>query len=349
MSFARKKISRIPRLFTTVQLVLFSFALVLTSYAQEKKLISAVVVVKVDYLRSAPERNAPIKRSVVRGIKLHLIATSTPGWYFGSEVGSEVYGYIHKVSFRDSESLANTKTKKPATDGNIRPPKYIILDTAPDITEETIEKKRPAATLPLASNQCLLPLFCPDAGDIYNALRSNEDKFSKGKFEKTLDWEKRMLTVLHDVKIGNGKTAAEKMVFLYEQGTGSLVNYDATYDADEEKWTFPLLFRKVDKYSCIPVASRAGELLCLVTPVDISFVFNAEVRMSTAAAKTNDGKLQLAFVGKVIAPYLWSDRRVSSTYADIYTGIHFELEEIICLNPKSGQRWKVEYKNLNSQ
>ncbi len=71
-------------------------------------------------------------------------------------------------------------------------------------------------------------------------LLDNRNKFQKGKFEKTIDWEKRKSAILREIKLKDGKTTADKLYFLYEQGTLTQNLNDPDYDADKELWTLSL-------------------------------------------------------------------------------------------------------------
>ncbi|MFS8063982.1 MAG: hypothetical protein ACMG5Z_05275 [Luteimonas sp.] len=199
----------------------------------------------------------------------------------------------------------------------------------------------------MVSNLCSTALFCPDIGEIQSLLIGNNDKLLKGKFEKTVDWERRRLHVLEDIHLANGKNLGGEMIFLYEQGTGSLTNHDASYDADTEMWTFPLTFRNVRSNTCVPMfGPKSGGVFCLVVPQDLANINVAHVSMPPSVAAANDGKIQLAFIGRLTAPYIWTG---DYSVRDILTGLHFDLNEVVCLNPKTGQRWKVNYVNPQSE
>jgi outer membrane protein assembly factor BamB len=88
------------------------------------------------------------------------------------------------------------------------------------------------------------------------------------------------------------------------------------------------------------MSQKTGQLFCLVTSKQFTSKFNAVVSMPPATASANNKNLQIAFVGRIIAPYTWSG--TYSRVKDILSGIYFSIDEIICLNPKTGQRWKVD-------
>ncbi len=328
--------------------IIFCYSSVRNRSAQTNKVRTVVVIVEIEALREQPNKDSSPLRIVSKGVKLRVLpATGHPGWYFGNEIGTTFYGYIHGNSIGTSAQLTKqTANKKhPAvTSAKVQAPKYIILDVGPEPPEAAKTAKPKPTTF---KNQCQPPIFCPDIGDIDNTFNESEEKFSKGKFEKTIEWEKRMENVLSSIKLGETHTASEKMYFPYEQGTGELTSAEAVYDADKEIWTFPVNFFQFGDNTCLPLSSGAtGGLYCLVVLQRLGSISNIYVPMTTQIAAANNEKLQLTFVGKIVRPFRWSSTK---EVRGINQGIYFDLEEIICLNPKSGQRWKVAYKEDNSR
>ncbi|MEO6052237.1 MAG: hypothetical protein ABIP78_13030 [Pyrinomonadaceae bacterium] len=132
------------------------------------------------------------------------------------------------------------------------------------------------------------------------------------------------------------------MVFLYEEGTGQLTATQETYDADAEKWTFPLYFDKNAPGTCLPLMSeKTGTLFCLLAPEQFADYRQAYVRMPPAVAANNNKKIQIAFVGRLVLPHVEESYSVAATSSS--PRIEFDLKEIICLNPKTGVRWNVEF------
>jgi tetratricopeptide (TPR) repeat protein len=102
-----------------------------------------------------------------------------------------------------------------------------------------------------------------------------------------------------------------------------------------------LVFRESYNETCIPIVSQgSGQVLCLIVKKKLGTKLKAFVTMNPSLAASNEKNLQIAFVGKIIEPYLWNNE--NSSIKDVLSGIYFELEEIICLNPKTGQQWKVD-------
>lgn len=319
--------------------------------AQLSETVSAVVIAERDFLRVQPSLTAASQNVVLKGAKLKVVPSAiAKGWYLAYlEEAPSVGGYIHGNSIKlvKSQAINTTKKKVVPKKNSTVVPKTIILDDTDvkDLNEKktkTQSSKVKSITKQAStrSNYCPPPLYCPDIDEVHVALLDNTDKFQKGKFEKTADWEKRKPTILREVKLIGGKTTAEKMYFLYEQGTLTQGLNEPDYDADKELWTFPLIFRESANETCIPIISQStGQVLCLIVPKRLGTEINATVSMPPATAAVNEKKLQIVFVGKIIEPYLWNNNY--SSIRGVLSGIHFELEEIICLNPQTGQRWKV--------
>lgn len=277
--------------------------------------ISAVVIVERESLRGKPSITATSQAVVTKGAKLKVVPDeATKGWYLAYlEDSPSVYGYIY------GNSIKIVKSQK---------------------TQES-KAKSISKLAPTRSNYCQSPLYCPDIGEVQVALLDNGNKFQKGKFEKTIDWEKRKSTILREIKLKDGKTTADKLYFLYEQGTLTQNLNDPDYDADKELWTFPLVFRESFNETCLPIFSQgSGQVLCLIVKKKLGTELKAFVSMPPSLASANEKNLQIVFVGKIVEPYLWTND--TSSIGEVLSGIHFELEEIICLNPKTGQRWKVD-------
>ena len=324
--------------------------------AQRPPLTEVYVVADLAFLRESPEAGSKAKVVLHRGDRLYVQPSFASGWYIGSKIplGKNISRTVHIIGYIQAQFVGTKQSineeqqqKRIASKSsqNIRAPKTIILDTSPDQSPDEPIAKPPSRPL-TSSNYCSPPSFCPDIAEVHTALMDNEEKFSKGKFEKTVDWEKRMNSVLNEVKLGGGRTAGDTMTFLYEVGTGSLTAMEEDYDADSEKWTFPVSFPANHDQACIPLSSgKTGGLFCLVVNDKLSTVSEFDVSMPTALASVNDKKIQIAFVGKIVPPYIWTN--LGSSIRDILAGIHFQIQEIICINPKTGQKWKVEYKAGN--
>jgi len=185
---------------------------------------------------------------------------------------------------------------------------------------------------------CVAPVFfCPDPGEIQAILLENNDKLSKGKFEKTADWESRKLHLLDEILLSDDFTMGSGMTFLYVPGTASREEVEPSYDADKEQWSFGLhLHAGPDTTTCLPVVSRRSKnVICLVVLTDLSKVTSALVDMPIADAEANDGTVQIAFLGRVIA------RDVYSHGFKVW-GFFFDLADIVCINPTTGEMWGVK-------
>lgn len=126
------------------------------------------------------------------------------------------------------------------------------------------------------------------------------------------------------------------MTFTYE------TQVEPTYDADAEKWTFNVGLRRSGRSMCVPVFSeKTGTILCLIVSDSRGLEGNLSVRMPPAVASVSDGKLRLLVTGKIAPPFIWQAGATNTL--DSYAGIHFEIAEVACVNPKTGQQWKVEY------
>ena len=215
-------------------------------------------------------------------------------------------------------------------------PKPIPSPAATRTPKNTVRK---VPEVPKIADYCTPPFFfCPDAGEIQAILLENNDKLSKGKFEKTADWEARKLHLLDEVRLSDDSSMGSDMIFLYVLRTDAAETIEPSYDADKEQWLFDLQFQPgPDGTTCLPVLSRRSKgLICLVVLNDLSNVTAAHVDMPIADAEKNDGTLQIAFFGRVIA------RDVYSHGFKVW-GFFFDLNEIICINPKTGETWQVKY------
>jgi hypothetical protein len=298
------------------------------------------VVVSSEYLLESPRASSPSTASVSIGDKVTVLKSATPGWYSAYLTSDpSKYGYIRASSVGTRQALTRVLESSAANDkATPRPPKEVILDDSQD-SALAAKTRSPI----LASNQCVTTLFCPDPEEIYIALLDNQAKFEKGKFEKTVDWEKRRAMVLNQISLGPGRTLGDRMTFLYEVGTGSLEPREMQYNADRELWTVPVELRVSGDQKCVPLfGPKYGRIVCLVFGIETTLSRELIVSMPPLVAAANDNKLQLAFVGRIRAPYVWNN--AGTRIQDVLNGIYFELEEIVCINPKSGQRWKIESK-----
>ncbi|HVF48101.1 MAG TPA: hypothetical protein VNA17_11085 [Pyrinomonadaceae bacterium] len=169
----------------------------------------------------------------------------------------------------------------------------------------------------------------------------NADRFQKGKFEKSAYWEKRRALISREIKLGGGRTLADPIYFLYDYGAGSITYDEAEYDADKETWAFAMDFQAITTGTCIPILSqRAGSITCLIVSDKWLAKPKAFVSMPPAVAAVNDKKLQIAVVGQVVEPYF----RIIDTTPNPTSpsGTYFKIHKIVCLNPNTGQEWKVE-------
>lgn len=328
--------------FIILACILFIFVGESSIIAQKNEFISAVVIVKSDYLRVKPSRDARRETLVVEGTKLKVIPTPiVEGWYVGYlEEAPSLSGYIHGNSIRLASPQTFKRTNIPSKNDVTIIPKNIILDNTPtsDTSVKDSNKSKTSERITSGKNYCQVPLFCPDIDEVQLALFESRASFEKGTFEKTADWEKRKATVLNTVKLSDTKTAGETLYLLTDASPVSSLNVPE-YDADKELWTFDLEFRETYNKTCLVVISpSSGQEFCLVTPSKLG-VKEFSVSMSPAVAKINNNKLKLVFVGKIIEPYVWLND--SSPIKDIRSGIYFDLEEIICLNPITGQQWRV--------
>jgi hypothetical protein len=325
-------------------------------FSQQIEFISAEVIVERDLLRLQPSITSPSQAVVVKGAKLKVAPSqAVSGWYLAYlEEAPTVGGYIHGNSIRLRKPQTTKSTKRKTTSNNNVTvlPKTIILDDAPSleapkdknqkisVNKNKSSNSKTTKQAETRSNYCQPPLYCPDIDQVQVALFDNTEKFQKGKFEKTADWEKRKPTILRDVKLAGGYSAADKIYFLYDLETGASAYGGANYDADKEQWSFILKFQETSDGTCLPIMSQgSGQMLCLTTQRKMGANLEAFVSMPPPVAAANENKLQVAFVGKIIEPYLWSSQKTSSR--DISSGIYFNLEEIICINPQTGQRWKI--------
>jgi hypothetical protein len=296
--------------------------------------VSAEVILPVAYFRYRPSNSAEIAATVFKGARLKVRAVSTSrGWYVGFEEDVWTVGFIHGSAIRIVKNLARRPVNRIP---DSTPPKEILLDKSPTVTYKLPTAPRVQTASKPTTNYCQPPLFCPDLNEVETILDLNVDKFSKGEFEKTVEWERRMKTVLYNIKLGDKHAAAETMVFFYER------DREEAYDADEERWTFYLNFYGPDASKlCVPnMSEKSGRLFCLMIDELPGNHLKAFVKMAPATAAANDEKLKIGLVGKIVKPYMWSGSGTSIT--NILSGIHFDLEEIICLNPNTGEKWRVE-------
>ncbi len=312
---------------------------------QQKTPDSAVVIVESDFLRTQPSYTSPTVAVVIKGAKIKVSpSTFIKGWYIAVlEEAPSISGYIHGNSIKLLKSASTIVAKK-----NVVPkqntmiiPKNILLNTNPKLDGAKINKTKRMTT---GQNYCKTSFFCPDIEDVQVALFDNKDKFQKDKFEKTTDWEKRKSGILRNIKLSETHTAADKIYLLYDSGTGSVTYDGADYDADKELWSFEFNFIETSYTTNIPILSQSsGQIIYLIVPKKLGKKVKSFVSMPPTVAAANDKKLQIAFAGRIVEPYLWSNDFSSSNA--VISGIHFELEEIICLNPNTGQKWKVEIPN----
>lgn len=321
--------------------VFFTFVYETSIIAQDGEPVSAIVIVQTDYLRIEPSNSARTETLVVKGAKLKVIPVRyAKGWYFAYlEKAPSVSGYIHGNSIR----ITKDRTVSRATKNEIIvAPKNIILDKTPNLIDtEPSVKAKIKEPIKSGKNYCQPPLFCPDIDDVQVILFDNKDKFVKGKFEKTLDWEKRKPSILSTLKLNATKNANETIYFLTD---GFYVGgFNAPeYNADKELWTFNLEFKENYSQTCLPIISpNTGQEFCLVVPSKLPQKIKAFVSMPPSVARTNDNKLQIVYVGRIIEPYIWLNDY--SPIKNIRSGIYFNLEKIICLNQKTGQSWKVDF------
>ena len=297
--------------------VLTWFGIQTPTYCQG--IADAVVIAEKGILRKQPNQKATIVATLTKGAKLKVTPSSiSRGWYLVI-FNPSISGYVHGNSIR--LILAGSKT--------------------PDLPKNTTVVRSEQKVLAQPSNFCKPPLYCPDIDEVQVALFDNLEKAKKGKFEKTADWEKRKKTILTEMPLRGGYTAANKMYFLYDYGVGAFTYDEATYDADKEVWAISLDFRNTDNRTCVPVFSaNSGQILCLILSKELKEK-NVYVPMTPSVASLNNKKINIAFVGKVIEPYIWSN--AGTKVQDIISGIHFELEDIVCISPQTGQQWKVNF------
>lgn len=217
---------------------------------------------------------------------------------------------------------------------------------SPPATRTPKNTARKVAEAPKSIDYCAAPFFfCPDAGEIQAILLENNDKLSKGKFEKTQDWEARKLHLLDEIRVSDDITMGSAMTFLYVQRTDAAETVEPAYDADKEQWSFELEFEQgPDGTTCLPILSRRSKSsICLIVLTDLSKVTSALVDMPIAEAESNDGALQIAFLGRVMARDVYS-------HAFKVWGFFFDMAEIFCINPKTGEMWgaKLVYSKPDS-
>ncbi len=223
-------------------------------------------------------------------------------------------------------------------------PRLIVTKTTPKpvpspaATRTPKNTARKVAEAPKSVDYCAAPFFfCPDAGEIQAILLENNDKLSKGKFEKTQDWEARKLHLLDEIRLSEDITMGSAMTFLYVLRTDAAETVEPAYDADKEQWSFELQLEPgPDGTTCLPILSRRSKgSICLVVLTDLSKATSAVVDMPIADAESNDGALQIAFHGRVMARDVYS-------HAFKVWGFFFDLAEIVCVNPKTGEMWGVK-------
>ena len=331
-------------LFIIIASILVTFVFENNISAQQIETVPAIVIVQRDFLRSQPSKYGRSEAIVVKGAKLKVIPSATKGWYFAYlEEAPSVGGYIHGNSIKLLKSQNSSRPKKqalPKTNTIIVPkdlPKGIMLDKTPtldtDIKSSNNTSKNNDRTI-AKKNYCQTSFYCPDIDEVQVVLFENKEKFEKGKFEKTADWEKRKAVTLNTIKLNNDKTAGETLYFLANDFN------EPEYNADKELWTFDLKFRELYNETCLPIISpNTGQEFCLIVSSKLETKGKVSVSMPTTVAKANNNKIQIAFVGKIVEPYIWLNDY--SPIKDIRSGIYFDLQEIICLNPKTGQSWKI--------
>lgn len=179
---------------------------------------------------------------------------------------------------------------------------------------------------------------CSDIDTIIQLLVVNSITFEKGKFEKTADWKERMKTVLSNIKLDNSQTLANEFTFAFNFPIAS------SYDADKEKYSITILTTSDDGKLAIPIFTTvpinfllAKSNKIIFSNLDSSNVFrskleNIELSISISRAKLIDENFGIAFSGKIVYPFL------SSNKEDIW----FELNKLIVFDTKTGEIYKEE-------
>jgi hypothetical protein len=215
---------------------------------------SAVVIVAKDFLRVGPYRTARSVTTVVKGAKLRVVPSSiSKGWYLAYLVEApSVGGYIYGNSIRFSNESATPRIFDPTV-----VPKGIILIPVPTTNNSNQNNNsRVNKQSSKRANFCQPPLYCPDIDDVQLSLFDNKDKFEKGKFEKTVEWEKRKESILTKINLSGNKTANERLYFLSD-GLFTAGFDELPFNADRERWTFDLEFRETYNSTCLPIISHS--------------------------------------------------------------------------------------------
>ncbi len=278
------------------------------------------VVIKNDPIRTAPSVRGKVLARPRIGTQVMVTPALTPGWYLVKlPVSQIVVGFIHGKSLRLS-----------GLDSGKAPAKITVLDLDAEKTRQiAVNPQKPSGT-----NYCKLSLFCPDIVDVQTAIFENRAKLIKGKFEKTADWEKRRATLQREIPLGNSRNLSEKLYFFYDYSLRSPVPTEWEYDADRESWTLSFEVKREGGRTYIPVFSpRTGLEFYLIISGDKLASSKALISMTPAKAAANDKKIELAFGGRVVEPLPDGDAASSE--------IHFSLEDIIGINPATGEYWKA--------
>jgi hypothetical protein len=294
-----------PSLFRHLRFFAFTGILipfVVTSGIAQAIAPEGAVVLKTDALRAGPSAKTKIVAAVKPGTKLIVRpALTAPGWYAVTILG------------------------RPPVEGFLRGESMKFLD---GISVPGPNKKPVAAQS--KPNYCKGGIFCPDIEDIFLLLADNAEKLTKGKFEKTVDWERRRANLGKEFQIGGSHNLSEKLYIFYDYLPRSPVPTEWEYDADKEIWQIGFEVRPQIADACIPVLSPASATeLCLYIPRSQAPSRPVTIKMSPSEAAVNDKKIQLAFGGRVVEPYRAS------------MGVHFSLEDIVAINPETGKIWKV--------
>jgi len=288
--------------------------------AQTADVLEATVSME-DVLRDKASSDGRVLARLTVGAKLFAVRAATPGWYLVKRInGQTPVGYLRAKSLKLSKSTDKERgaSKLNALSG------AVIVDLPAE--KNSLYGQRTNASI----NHCKAALFCPDINDVFVTLNDNIEKLVKGKFEKTLDWERRRTTAAKEIQFGPSRNLSEKLYFFYDYLPRSPVPTEWEYDADREIWNISFEIRSEGDRACIPVMSPGyGTEFCLVVGQERPVSGNMTIAMSPSKAKLIDKKMQLAFGGHLVEPFVRAD------------GIFFKLEDIVGINPMTGEYWKA--------
>ncbi len=317
-------------------------------------------------LRDSPNLSVSFSVILPKNKILYASPVSIKGWYFITTASRPfLSGYVYGNSIRFVEektipkAIPKSKAQSTPKNSKIIIPKGSTDTDAPvydvEIGEDSIKsEKRKSKSIqppkPSFVNLCKGNLYCPDIEEVVSVLISENERFTKGKFEKSEEYSKRLDKVLSEFKLTNSHTFADEMTIIYIPEYNSYEQKILSYDADSELWSFAVETKKVEEDTCIPITSHLlGSKYCLTvnTDFELSNPLYINVPMSPKEAAENDNKLFIAFVVNMkISNYAKLPSATPRVNTARISSVEFKVKEVICVNPSTGKKWQVIIKKI---